>query len=593
MNTDLMYMPTVPTELYLIIIYSITLFVSVVCLLIVMSLKPSREQKLTMCFSLFITLAILGSWYSAASECIVESEVATGLIYTALPNIYYSMFLLISRYCKVDPPKWVKTLMVSVNLLVACLSLTNKYHHLFFVSENLRVENGYVVFDKGAGPLFPFAIAVIVTYNIVMTIIVIGYIQRLGKRKSKKRTRVEKYSSVGLLAALFISTSAFLISRVIIRTVDLVPFAVLLSEGVFLFLLYELRVYDVMDYAQEFAYDSTEEGIVALDMRMNFCGANKVAVNMFNEFANASIGEPFRKLSPELAGAFEADVLKDIHSGEQVVRMLVKSIVANNKLRGYVIRFRDVTSEIETLDVFEKFRKQLEYEVADKTSRYRNLQEHLIMSFACLEEGESTVNKGHVKRVNAYLSVLLKTLIDRGDYSNALSSSLAYEIRSAAPLHDIGKRVHQTRRQSGNEAVTDEKPSLSEIAAATKRHPIESAKIIERDLTRIEDDVFTAVAKEMALYHHERWDGSGYPNAVKGEQIPLCARILSVVNDFDNLLSEIPNATREDLDAMFVRIGEGSGKAYDPIIVDAFIASKQDIIEVRRVMAAEQAALYH
>ena len=113
-----------------------------------------------------------------------------------------------------------------------------------------------------------------------------------------------------------------------------------------------------------------------------------------------------------------------------------------------------------------------------------------------------------------------------------------------------------------------------------KTHAESGGEIIEKTLTDIESDSYLKVAREMALYHHEKWNGTGYPYHLSGEDIPLCARIMAVVDVFDALTSKRVYKDAFPVEKAFRILEESSGSHFDPKIVGTFLAHKEEVTQV-------------
>lgn len=140
---------------------------------------------------------------------------------------------------------------------------------------------------------------------------------------------------------------------------------------------------------------------------------------------------------------------------------------------------------------------------------------------------------------------------------------------SAAPMHDIGKIGIP-------DAVLLKPGKLTpEEYIIIQTHPAIGAKIIGDD-----DDPLLVMAKEIALYHHERWDGSGYPNGLSQDQIPLCARIATIADVFDALTTPRTYKAAWSIDDAFNYLCDGAGSQFDPLLVSAFLECKAEIIDI-------------
>ena len=157
--------------------------------------------------------------------------------------------------------------------------------------------------------------------------------------------------------------------------------------------------------------------------------------------------------------------------------------------------------------------------------------------------------RGHVERVMAYAFAIAENLNDT-EFDHD-------QLRFGAMLHDIGKiHIRETTLCKDNSLTDDE---WSEV----KLHPSTGAEMIK-------DIPYLSPAIPVVRYHHERWDGSGYPQGLSGEDIPLVARIVTVADGFDAITTDRPYAKARSLDQARQEINSGSGTRYDPEVVGAF-----------------------
>ena len=172
-----------------------------------------------------------------------------------------------------------------------------------------------------------------------------------------------------------------------------------------------------------------------------------------------------------------------------------------------------------------------------------------------------------------------KYLAEMPEYAKILTPEMQDRMCKAAPLHDIGKiKISDVVLNKPGRLTEDEFEVI-------KTHTLSGGEIIEKTLTDIESDSYLKVAQEMALYHHEKWDGSGYPYHLSGEEIPLCARIMAVVDVFDALTSKRVYKEAFPVEKAFRILEESSGTHFDPKIVGTFLAHKE---EVRQVLTKYQ-----
>lgn len=181
----------------------------------------------------------------------------------------------------------------------------------------------------------------------------------------------------------------------------------------------------------------------------------------------------------------------------------------------------------------------------------------------------------HVMHTQKYVEVIALQLRNDGYYENLLTDEMIQLYSSAAFLHDIGK-IHVPEGILNKTGIfTPEEFTLM------KTHPVEGKKLIEY-LPKINDGRFNIIASEMAYYHHEKWDGSGYPTGVSGEHIPLCARIMAAADVLDALVSLRLYKKPVPFDKAIEIFNESSGKHFEPCIVQAVINCRNQLEEIDR-----------
>ena len=160
------------------------------------------------------------------------------------------------------------------------------------------------------------------------------------------------------------------------------------------------------------------------------------------------------------------------------------------------------------------------------------MHDNLILSMAAMVESRDNSTGGHIRRTSDVVSLLVAEIKkDTGRNKIQLSDEFCHNLIKAAPMHDLGKIAV-------DDAVL-RKPSrfTPEEFEKMKTHAKEGARIVHEILKASDDKDFRIIAENVAHYHHERWDGSGYPEGLKGEEIPLEARIMAIADVYDALVS--------------------------------------------------------
>lgn len=204
------------------------------------------------------------------------------------------------------------------------------------------------------------------------------------------------------------------------------------------------------------------------------------------------------------------------------------------------------------------------------------MQQQMIFSFANIIESRDDITGQHVKRTSAYVRLIAEELKYSGLYSDELNNATLEYICLAAPIHDIGKLRIPDSILCKPGGLTDAEYNI------IKSHTVRGREIIDNTMSNIENKDFLKIAKDVAYYHHERWDGTGYPTGISGRDIPLCARIMSVADVFDALVSRRSYKDSYSLDDAFNELIKSSGKQFEPLIVDIFVSRKDVVKQIYR-----------
>jgi len=207
---------------------------------------------------------------------------------------------------------------------------------------------------------------------------------------------------------------------------------------------------------------------------------------------------------------------------------------------------------------------QIDELVHKRTEQLNSMKDSIVLTMSSLIESRDIYTGGHIERTTEFLRILLSAMIDQGVYVDEIEEWDVDTFVSSARLHDVGKIY------VADTILNKPKPLTKPEFEAVKVHSSEGEKIIDQMIRQTGDMEFLHSAKLVAAYHHERWDGSGYPYGLAGTEIPLHGRLMAIIDVYDALVSERPYkspVTHEEA----VEIIEGeSGKHFDPKIVDVF-----------------------
>lgn len=220
-----------------------------------------------------------------------------------------------------------------------------------------------------------------------------------------------------------------------------------------------------------------------------------------------------------------------------------------------------------------RWNDELEARVEEQAGQIRRAHRGIIFGIAKLAEYRDNETGMHVERMCAYSKVLAQELSRRGV---GIDDEWIEQLRLAASLHDIGKVAIPDSVLLKPGRLTDEEFVVMRTHAQTGCDALEAVK------EEVGEDELLEMGIEISGAHHEKWDGSGYPNGLAGTDIPLSARIVAVADVFDALMSKRvykPAMPFEEVESI---IEEGRGQHFDPAVVDAFHAVKGELLEIRR-----------
>jgi putative two-component system response regulator len=213
----------------------------------------------------------------------------------------------------------------------------------------------------------------------------------------------------------------------------------------------------------------------------------------------------------------------------------------------------------------------LQAEVARRTAEIQDLQDALVLSMASLAETRDNETGNHLRRTQHYVKRLAEQLRRQPKFAAELDDRCIDLLFKSAPLHDIGKVGIPDHILLKPGPLDAQEFDIMKTHTTLGREAIESA---EQSIGR--QVPFLRFAKEIALSHQEKWDGSGYPEGLKGEAIPLSARLMALADVYDALISRRVYKPAFSHEASVQIILKGRGSHFDPEVVTAFDAVQDD-----------------
>ena len=217
-------------------------------------------------------------------------------------------------------------------------------------------------------------------------------------------------------------------------------------------------------------------------------------------------------------------------------------------------------------------------EVQQKSAQITRLQNGLILVLADMVESRDQCTGDHVRKTAAYCEIILRQMQKEGIYADLLTEDFINEVVSSAPLHDVGKIKIP-------DAILNKPGKLTAVEFRVMQgHTSAGGEIINKAIATVgEESEYLNEARNLAAYHHEKWNGKGYPTGLSAEEIPLSARVMAVADVFDALVSRRSYKEPFSVEKALDIIREGAGTHFDPLVVQAFLDAEDEVRRVQKL----------
>lgn len=554
------------------LLYTIGMVLAMSCVAVILLQRPSTEQKLILMAAVLCTVVWFGYWGEIQAFDVTFQVFTNKLKYIGSCFIYYALLMFCLKYYHITMNQKFSNALLALSGFMAIVAVTLDRHPLMYRSYELQIENGFPTLVKNYGPLHTVYIVMIAFYSLLL---LYYYFAKIWKQDREKR-----FSGMVFFLVMFVPTFCYIIEKIHQPPFDIVPFGLLSTDLFMIYLVVGRRICDVGHSAKELVFNSIEDAVIVVDEKMCYQGANQFAMTIFPELKKAEQGNSIQKESPFIYRLIQESIhpgaveKHDIEIDGKSFESSLRGVYEDHKLIGYALWLDDVTLLRKNSILVENYQKNLEKDVQVKTQQIQQMQERMIHGFATLIENKDFVTGGHINRTSEYVYAVAKELNVEGYYKDIIEDDFVERIRLVAPLHDIGKMAVP-------DIVLDKPGKLTrEEFEIVKKHSMQGARIIERTMSSTNDPEAFQMAKDVAEFHHEKWNGQGYPVGLSKQEIPLAARIMAVADVFDALVSKRSYKEPFTMDEAFKIIEEESGKHFDPVVVQAFLHIRSTIEEL-------------
>ena len=541
--------------------YYLAMFIASVALtgLYMLIWHKHYDVHITLVFVL-VPIVNLGFMMMSRAQNLQEAILANKIAY--IGGVYLQLMITISVFtlCRIPLNRWIQVGFFALSSAVYLAVLTQGGRGLFYKSVSLAHRYGGTTLQKEYGPLHHVFIGVVMLY-FLLSCCAIFYAFAKKKQVSRK-----------ILILLFlpeiIAMVCYFGGRLIMPGLELMPAAYVFAQVVYLIIAHRMSLYDVAGITMHTIMKAGDTGFITFDLEHHYLGSNETARQVFPVLNEMTVDYSLRRyrrmkdLIVPWLDDFAADQSENRHlyeSGEKTYEIVVNWLYNGGHRRGYELVITDNTpdrAEINKLNTL----------VEKKTAHIVEMHNQLILGMATMVESRDNSTGGHIRRTSEGVKILIHEL--KKDRSLNLEKDFCKNLIKAAPMHDLGKI-----------AVKDEilcKPGrfTPEEFEQMKAHAPEGARIVHEILKDTDDEDFKVIAENVAHYHHERWDGTGYPDGLKGEEIPLEARIMAIADVYDALVSKRVYKEKMPFEKANAIIEEGMGTQFDPGLHSAYRAAR-------------------
>ena len=544
------------------------------------------SNTLEILISVCVMLSNIGYFILSCSRNLQEAVLANSLSY--LGGVFLPLLIV---YVLIDCsdsriPTWFSISILLINIVIFLSTMVTD-RLPFFYSSIKFVQGDPSQLIKEPGTIYYIRYIVLaVEVGLAAFFTILTY---LGKRNASFRIMMIYAGS--LLGVMLV----YLARRIFNMKYDLVPFFYLVCTLILDYVVARSTIYNVTLSVQEKIDELSTYGYLVFDRKFRYVGSNPASEKYFPEIKNVRIDSKIIakdyamkqllkwviKNATESAeakktqGKFKTEItINDKSPSERRYLECEMSFIHfgwDNHVSGYLVELNDVTEQHNMIETMSWKGESLRREAEKQAKRAKSMQMSTILGMAAMIESRDNSTGGHINRTSECVALFVNRLRQLKDDYN-MSESYWDAVINAAPLHDLGKITVDDAILRKPTGLTDDEYNQM------KEHAANGAKIMEKVLEDVDDKEFVSVATNVAHYHHEKYNGTGYPDRLRGENIPFEARIMALADVFDALASRRYYKEPMSYDEAFEIIRQELGHHFDPHLGRIFISLKSEII---------------
>lgn len=550
-------------------LYTLSFIASAVMLTLLIVNYKTRISVYYLLMFMTITISNFGYMQMASARNLESAVYANQIIYLGACFTPFFMLMSIADLCKIHVKAVYQALILIYSTFVFSMVSSIGVVDWFYAGVSFEIVNGTGVFSKVYGPLHIMYPMYVIGAGIVATAFIITAFT--------KRKEVSYVTSTLLLICMGSIDIVYIVQKIFHFNYDFIPFSYLISLGGILFLLRRISMYEVTVISTNSMVESLAYGFVICDSNGRYLGSDEAAKIWFPELKELAID----RVIPKADTLFLAQIKKWVSDDDDRETVLIEcdeniyeakhSIIKECKHHNvHCIYLRDDTKQQQYTKLVQQYSENLERDVENKTKNLRKIQNDILKSMANIVENRDNNTGGHIARTSDIVMIFVDYLQANSSFAE-LTPHMANSIVKAAPLHDFGKIAIPDIVLNKPGKFTDEEYEIM------KQHSAKGAVIVEQILHHVDDAKFRQIAVNVAHFHHEKWDGRGYPEGISGTDIPFEARVMALADVFDALVSKRVYKESFGYDRAFNIIEESCGSHFDPDLCKAFLECRPQL----------------
>lgn len=498
---------------------------------------------------------------------------------TVIGGCFLQMIFMLTVFslCRIRLNHWIRLFFMIASSLIFLSALTIGDKDWYYKQAWLEQRGETYQLIKEYGVMHSFFYLLVIIYFLMS----LGAIIYSFFRKNQISRKI--------LFLLFLPEVVCMVSffggRRLFPEIELLTASYVFVQLIYLAIVYRISLYDVVETVAVSMAETGNAGFVTFDLNRCYLGSNETAKEILPELNELTVDLSLKRnavlwnlISPRLddfethpENAAENHFLYE--KDEKIYLFQIQWLLGGKRKRGYQIFIEDDTTDQAYIKLLDGYNTDLQHQVTEKTAHIVEMHDNLVLSMATMVESRDNSTGGHIRRTSEGVRMLIDAMksLPQPPEGYPMNEEFCRNLIKAAPMHDLGKiAVDDAILRKPGRFTPEEFEKM-------KTHAAEGARIVHEILKSTDDLSFHVIAENVAHYHHERWDGSGYPDQLKQTEIPPEARIMAVADVYDALVSKRVYKESMSFEKANTIILEGIGSQFDPALEPVYLAAKPNL----------------